>query len=332
MEEKIPQETEKDTLSSRLPEMVTKEDLSKQENTTQNKILHFVKTALTVLISSLLVAIAAYCFIEPNEFTVGGAAGIVIMVSYATNGRIPQSTASLCINIPLIIIAFLFIKRKFAVLTASNSLLQTLWLWIFEKCNTPLIVFPESYKIFAALASGVCFGVAIALAFKAGGSTGGADIIAVILQKKFPSSSIAWLLFIINATIIGFSFFLFNKEETDLAIRLLPIFMSVFESYVESKVNDSITNGFQSAIEFRIITQKPEEMALAIMHELGRGVTELPAKGMYTKEMRSMLVCVISKRQVATIKRIIKEIDPEAFAVNFGASQVLGLGFFSSEQ
>ena len=92
-----------------------------------------------------------------------------------------------------------------------------------------------------------------------------------------------------------------------------------------------MTNGFQSAIEFRIITDKPEEMSLALMNELSRGVTELPATGMYTKEKRSMLVCVVNRRQVNALRRIMKEIDPSAFAVMSNVSQVLGLGFFASE-
>ena len=316
---------------SALPEKITKADIIKDENTTQSKVIYVLKTALLLLVSSFLVSFSAYCLIEPNEFTVGGAAGIAIMVSHATNGAIGQSTISSCINIPLVILSFFFVKKKFAVLTASNILLQIVWLLILENCQAPLIVFPESSRIFAALAAAVCFGVAIAIAFKIGGSTGGADIIAVILQRNIQSSSIAWMLFFVNAVIISASFFVFNVGETDLAIRLLPIFMAVFEAYIESKINDSITNGFQSAIEFRIITNKPEEISFAIMHELSRGVTELPAKGMYTQEMHSMLVCVISKRQVGALQRIMKEIDPDSFAVMSNVSQVLGLGFFANE-
>jgi uncharacterized membrane-anchored protein YitT (DUF2179 family) len=107
--------------------------------------------------------------------------------------------------------------------------------------------------------------------------------------------------------------------------------MSAFELYVESKINESITNGFQSAIEFRIITDKPDEMAQALMRELSRGVTMLPATGMYTTEEHPMLLCVISRRQVATLRKVIKTVDPDSFAVMTGVSQVLGLGFYTSE-
>ena len=90
-------------------------------------------------------------------------------------------------------------------------------------------------------------------------------------------------------------------------------------------------NGFQSAIEFRIITDKPEEMAQALMRELHHGVTSIPATGMYTKSTHSMLLCVVNRRQVVTLKRIMKSIDPDAFAVLANVSQVLGLGFYTEE-
>jgi len=114
-------------------------------------------------------------------------------------------------------------------------------------------------------------------------------------------------------------------------LTLLPIMMSVFESYIESKANEAITSGFHSAIEYRIITNKPDEMSFVLMKELNRGVTSVPATGMYTKEPRAMLLCVVSRRQVTTLKRIVKEIDPESFAFTTKVSQVLGLGFYSDE-
>ncbi len=312
-----------------LPEKITKETFSNQ--TKKDKLLYWSKTAIYVLISSLLVAIASHCLIGPNEFTIGGAAGIAIMISYATGGVFPQSAAIFCVNFPLLILAFLFIKRKFAFLTISNILMQSVWLLLLESIGNLQIVFEPSMKIFAAVAGGVCIGAAVALAFKVGGSTGGVDIVAVIIQKKFPAPSIAKMIFIVNAVIIGISFFVYYKNGETLAMNLMPIIMVLFESYVESKTNDSMTNGFQSAIEFRIITDKPDEMSVALMSELSRGVTSVPATGMYTKEAHSMLICVIGRRQVAALRRIMKQVDPNAFAVMSNVSQVLGLGFFSSE-
>jgi uncharacterized membrane-anchored protein YitT (DUF2179 family) len=231
-----------------------------------------------------------------------------------------------------VIWSFFYVKRKFAVLSAANIGLQTLWLFLFEKFlgNFKIEFSSNGEKIFAAIAAGLCIGLAITLAFKSGGSTGGGDILALIVQKKFKASSIAWALFITNCAIIGASFFVFYDGTLTIAVNLLPIMMSMFESFVESKTMNTINNGMLSAIEFRIITDKPEEMANAIMHELSRGVTALPATGMYTKITHTMLVCVVSRRQVATLQKIMSNIDPDSFAVTSKATQVLGLGFFKS--
>lgn len=315
-----------------LPPKITKADLTAPRNKKETAF-YWAQVALYLLLSSFLVSFAAHALISPNEFTIGGASGIAILLNIASGGKIQQSIVVFGINFPLIVLSFFFVKKRFALLSAGNILLQTLWLVLLENAfPTFKITFEQNgEKIFAALAGGICIGVAVALAFKIGGSTGGADIVAVMIQRKFQASSIARVIFIINCLIICSSLFVFYDASQSWGVNLLPIMMSAFESYIESKTNESMTNGFHSAIEFRIITEKPSEMATALMHELSRGVTLLPATGMYTKEEKGMLLCVVSRRQVATLKRIMKAIDPDSFAVMANVSQVLGLGFHTGE-
>ncbi len=312
-----------------LPPKITKEDFETESK--KSKILSWTKSIVYVLLSSLLLSFSAYSLILPNDFSIGGISGIAILLNVTLG--VPQSITMLLLNAPLVIAAFFFVKKKFAVLTAMHIGAQTLWLALFENLLPDFqILFEQNgEKIFAAIAAGLCIGVAIALAFKAGGSTGGADIVAVMIQKKIAAGSIAWMLFIINCIVVGASFFVFYTAEQSIAYNLLPIMMSAFESYIESKTNESMTNGFQSAREFRIITDKPEEMAKAVMHELSRGVTALPATGMYTGEQHTMLLCVVGKRQVVSLRKIMKRVDPDSFAVMSSASQVLGLGFYNSD-
>ncbi len=313
-----------------LPPKITKENINPDQNGKKGLILSWLRAVVYTVISSLLVSVAAYSLIAPNDFTIGGASGVAILINHALG--VPQWIMLFGINLPLVVASYFFVKKRFAILTTLNIGLQSLWLLLLEVLFPGfLIEFPgNGEKIFAALAAGICIGTAVALAFKVGGSTGGADILAVIIQKKFAAASIAWMIFIINFVIISSSVLVF-RVEGNLALTLLPVMMSAFEAYIESKTNESMTNGFQSAIEFRIITDKPEEMASALMHELSRGVTAIPATGMYTKENHSMLLCVISRRQVATLRRIMKSVDPDSFAVMAKVSQVLGLGFYSEE-
>lgn len=327
-----------------LPPKITKENIVPNAGTKKSVAIAWTRSIVYVLISSLLVTVAVYSLITPNEFTIGGIAGISIIVNVASGGKVPLSIMSFCLNVPLVVLSFFFIKRKFAILSSLNILLQSFWLYIMETlCPDFRITFPggEAAKIFAAVAAGLCIGASIALAFKAGGSTGGGDILAVMIQKKYKATSIAWMLFAINCTVIvsyivvtHLTVFPLPKTASgaiDYGALLLPIVMSAFESYIESKTNESITNGFHSATEFRIITDKPEEMSAALMKELSRGVTAIPAKGMYTKETRAMLLCVVSRRQVPTLRKIMRQVDPDSFAVMAKVSQVLGLGFYSDE-
>ncbi len=322
--------------SNALPPKITKENINPHGDSKKGIILTWFRAVLFTMLSSLLISFAAFSLIAPNDFTIGGASGIAILINHV-NRNIPQGAILLGINLPLVVLSFFFVKKRFAVLTALNIGLQSLWLLLLELCIPDFTIqfADQGTKIFAALAAGICIGTAIALAFKIGGSTGGADVVAVIIQKKFAAGSIAWMIFIINCVIIGSSAFVYKRyDETgklDYALTLLPIMMSAFESYIESKTNESMTNGFQSAIEFRIITDKPEEMSRALMKELSRGVTSIPATGMYTKETHAMLLCVVSRRQVGTLRKIMKAVDPNSFAVMAKVSQVLGLGFYTSE-
>ena len=315
-----------------LPPKITKENYG-GGNEKQKKFA-LIKTVLVLLFSTFLVSFASYSLIAPNKFTIGGVAGTVILINAATKGRIDQSILLFCINFPLVISSFFFVKKKFAILTTASIFLQSAWLLVIERVFPNLrIVFEQPVeRIFASILAGGCIGVAIALTFNIGGSTGGGDIIAVMIQKKMrSSSSIAWIIFGINCVVIGSSFFVYYDKDLTIAYNLLPIIISIAESFVESKIHDAIAHGFHSAVEFRIITDKPEEMASAVMHGLSRGVTMIPATGMYTREEHPIVMCVVNSRQVPVLKRIIKEVDPDSFALMSHVSQVLGLGFYSSD-
>jgi uncharacterized membrane-anchored protein YitT (DUF2179 family) len=283
------------------------------------------------LLSSFLVSFSSYCLIAPNEFTIGGVSGIAILVEKATNKFITQDTIVICLNLPLVILAFFHTKKRFALFSACNILMQYIWLLAFKNFLPDFkIIFEDNgEKIFAALAGGLCIGAAIALAFKSGGSTGGTDIMAAMIQKKLTASSIARLLFIINCIVISCSIFVY--QGATLAQTILPIMMATFEAYIETITNESLMNGLHSAIEFRIITSKPEEISVALMQTLQRGVTSLPATGMYTGESRSMICCVVHRRQVPIVKKLIYAIDPHSFAIVSTVSQVMGLGFVADE-
>ena len=293
------------------------------------KTFEWIHSILLIVASSLLIALSVPCLINPNGFTIGGIAGLSVTVSHITNGTIKPSLIVFCLNVPMLVVSYFFVKKKFAILSIANSLLQSFWLAIFENSKIPVIQFQDSgLRIFSAVATGVCLGVAVAFALKAGGSTGGLDVLAVMIQKKTSLSSITQVIAILSSSVIVFDFFVRLDPAQDLSISILPILLSLVEVYFERKTNDSVTNGYRSAIEFRVVTDKPQEIATALMTELSRGVTAVPATGMFMQEERTLLICVVSRNQINAFKRIIKRIDPDSFAVLSNVSQVFGLGFY----
>lgn len=323
------QENKEQELS--FPPKKTREPFIPFSALTKGKKAGFIlKVAIGLLISSFLVSFAGFSLIAPNNFAVGGISGIAVILYTAC--KVPQSITILTLNVPLLIASFFSVRKKFALISFLNVLMQSGWMLLMESTSFPLLVFDE--QIFAALASGICMGVAIGLAFNLGGSTGGMDIAAVLVQKKIHASSIAWMIFFLNSIIIAASFFVYKYKLPDatLAVQILPVIKAVCEQYVESRVIDGIENGLNSAIEFRVITDKPEELSRALIVHLRRGVTSIQTTGMYTKDNHAMLVCVIGKRQIMSFKKILQRVDPDSFAVMSNVSQVLGLGFFSTDR
>ena len=313
-----------------IPPVNTKNNAPQKD---ENSPAYWTRTVVYLLVSTLLISFAAYALIAPNEFTIGGIAGIAVLVNVASHGRVPQSLLVFLLNFPLVVASYFCVKRKFAILATASIVLQSVWLLVIENCFPSLIICfnQPAERLFAAICSGLCLGVALALSFRIGGCTGGADILAVMIQKKMKSSSLAWIIFSINVIVIGASFFVYYKPENELAYNVLPVMLSIVPPFVASKVQESFSQGFNAAVEFRIVTDKPYEMAEALMRELSRGVTLIPATGMYTGNPHSLLSCVVNRRQVPELKRVIQTVDPDSFATMTSVSQVLGMGFYTEE-
>lgn len=285
------------------------------------KTKNLLLTAALVLAASFVRAAGVHCFIVPNAFAPGGITGIGSLVEFMTANESHAGFSAgytiLILNIPLLIIAFLFLGRKFAVLTAIATILSSVLTVVFQRID--FYVYTDE-RILAAAAGGIFTGLSLALMLKAGGTMGGTDIIATFIQRKHSATNVAWFIFALDSTVVIGSLFFFKNGLT-------PAILSFIEMFSSSKMCDVITSGHKSAIKFEIVTTKPQELSDAILKRLHRGVTKLDAVGMYTDEPRAVLVCLIRRRQVSEFRKLIKAIDPDGFAYMSQASEVLGLGF-----
>lgn len=322
--------------------------VGKFQFTNQNAYNAFKYAILLVLLASLR-SFTTYMFIVPNGFAPGGVSGISsiiynIVVLLEPNSQLLRTIfdpglTMLILNMPFIIAAFFVLGKKFAINTFFVIAVYSGLMFLLGAVDCPQFAVEQpGYKILAALAGGSCAGFCLGLMLRNNMSMAGTDIVGKIIHKHNPSTGAQWWILIcdcIVATcsgilgIIKIDFATVGGDEAIVAI-LSPIFFSFISLVTGSLTADVLQAGFQSSIVFNIITDKSDEISLAISEKLHRGVTISTSIGYYTKTEHKVLTCVVSKRQIGTVKDIIKECDPLAFTYITKAHEVAGKGFHSA--
>ena len=275
-----------------------------------DKFIKIFKECSIVTIACIVMAFNINYFFLGNKLGQGGVSGLSLILHYLTN--IDISYIYLGLNIPLIIIAYMFIGKNFVFKTLFATLVLTIFLKVFGSFRGPI-----DDILMASIFGGGINGIAIGIVFYAGGSTGGTDIIAKIINKYY-GIAIGKILLTIDFIILSMVAFIFGKI----------IFMyTLISLLVSSKMIDIIQEGIYSAKGVTIITNKVEELRKKIMEDTGRGITLINAKGAYTQKEIGMLYCVVGKYQLMKVKSIVKEIDPMAFMIVNQVHEVIGKGF-----
>jgi len=245
-----------------------------------------------------------------NKLAQGGVSGLSLIIHYIT--EIDISYIYFALNIPLIIIAYIFIGKDFVFKTLFATIILTIFLKVFGSFRGPI-----DDILMASIFGGGINGIAIGIIFYAGGSSGGTDIIAKIINQHY-GVAIGKVLLTIDFIILSMVAFIFGKV----------IFMyTLISLLVSSKMIDIIQEGIYSAKGVTIITNRVEELRKKIMEDTGRGITLINAKGAYTQKEIGMLYCVVGKYQLMKVKSIVKEIDPMAFMIVSQVHEVIGKGF-----
>lgn len=270
---------------------------------------------LVIIIAGFIRSICVKIFIEPHNFAPGGATGIATMLNYATGFE--TGWIYLIINAPLIVIAFIFIGKSFAIKTGAAIGMSSLSMILLGYVDFSSLVVEN--PVLSALASGSLGGIGLALMLKIGGSTGGSDIIAVCIQKKLSATNVSWFIYAIDAMIVFVSAFVYRDG-------LNPVLISLVEMFCLAKMTDVITSGFKTALKYEIITKDPEPLAQDILHNLHRGVTCTKVMGMYSHDERYMLTCIIRKHQLSDFNKLMQSY-PDTFAYLSNTREVVGLGF-----
>ncbi|HFH9922193.1 TPA: YitT family protein [Streptococcus suis] len=273
-----------------------------------------IRNILTIMIGSALFAFSLNYLVMPNHLFEGGVTGLTLILYYLFN--IQPWLMNILVNIPLFVIGWKLLGKKVLYLSILGTFSVTLWLAIFEKF--PLAINLEHDLFLVSTFSGILMGIGLGLIFKAGGTTGGSDIIARIGHKYLPYS-IGQIILAVDMIILTFIVLVFK----DLRLVLYTLMMVA----IATRVIDFISDGGYGSKGLMIISQKSQEIATAIDAEIERGVTFIKAEGFYSKTPVNMVYSVIYKSQLQETKELIHRIDPHAFITITDAHEVLGEGF-----
>lgn len=277
---------------------------------------------LMIIVGTGLMSLAINSVFDASGMVTGGFSGIAIIIKAWTkglvNGGIPLWVTNCVLNIPLFFIAwrvkgFSFIKK--AIL---GEVSLSVWLAI-----QPVFHLAGDDLLLAALYGGVIQGIGIGLVFLGGGTTGGTDMMAAIIQKFLQHYSISQIMQIIDGAVVVVGMYVFGIHKALYAIIAV---------YLVTKVSDGLIEGLKFSKAVYIITEKPKEIAEMIMEDLDRGATGISAKGMYSGQDKLMLFVVVNKKEIVMLKEKVDEIDPQAFVIVTDAREVHGEGFIEKNR
>ena len=281
-----------------------------------NKILRWVIDIILVIFGASLYSVGLHCFASPNDIASGGVGGISIIINELTN--ISVGLLYGVINVPLIIIGFIFLGKKMMIKTMIGVVTITAATdWLLPMINIP--VYSGGDKLLAAIFGGIFFGAGMGLVYLREGTTGGTDIINKLINKKFPHFSMGVIMLSTDAVVIVASMIVFGTIEAGL--------YSMISIFIASKVMDMILYGSFEGKMLLIFSDNYEEISEYIMNSLERGVTWLNGEGAYSKKEKHIICCAVHKNEYSKVKRKVKEIDPGAFIIITNAGEVLGMGF-----
>lgn len=275
-----------------------------------------LKSYFIITLSIFIMALGIYFFKFPNNFSFGGVTGFAVVI--AKIFPISASTFSFIANSILLIIGILFLGKAFAIKTTYASLLLSFFLLILEKffpLNAPLTDEPMLELLFAITLPAI----GSAILFNMEASSGGTDVLAMLL-KKFSSVNIGKALFFTDIIAIVFAYLIFDIKTALYSLVGLT---------VKSFLIDDIIESINLCKAFNIICEKPEPICDFIVHELNRSATISKATGAYTNKEKYEVITVLKRHQAMQLRQFIHQNAPDAFIIISNSSEIIGKGFFT---
>ncbi|MBQ2694368.1 MAG: YitT family protein [Clostridia bacterium] len=282
----------------------------------KTKAFELLKNNAIWIVGCLLYSFGVNSFSIPNSIAQSGITGVAVIFNHLFEW--PVGTVNLVLNIPLLILMWLFLGKKLVART----------LWVTVLLSTALdvtAIFAPPYEgdnILAALFCGLLQGAGLGLIMITGATSGGTDIVGRLVHKKWPHITVGTIVMIADAVVVASGMFVFKSIESGL--------YAIIMIFVSTKVIDALIYGTGNGKMLMIVTDKADEVSKAMVAASPRGVSIVPATGAYTGKGKNILICVARKHEISGILKIVRSIDDKTFIIVSEANEILGEGFNKS--
>ena len=287
------------------------------------KVKELVRDYCMILLGTAIMAVGYVVFVSPLKLAPGGVYGIAIILHHLFN--FPIGLSGLCLDLPLLLIGTLWLGPKFGAKTVASVLALPPFISVLEYFYgyEPLVSDPAATVILVLFGS-VLIGLGLGIIFKTRATSGGTDIIAMIIAKYLKHISLGKIVIVVDSTVVLLSLVAFNDWT-------IPLY-SWLVIYIEGIIIDKVVSGGQSGKAVMIISEKPEEIKDCILQKLQRGGTFIKGEGMYNHSEKKIIYTTVSRKQLPQLIHYVHETDPAAFLSVLEASEVLGNGFASLKE
>ncbi len=272
----------------------------------KNLTKQWIYDILVAVVAGFIVGFAYYFFQNSNGFAPGGVGGLATIAYYLLRYNVSWALLMLAFNLPIFVLVSIFVNRRLGVILITYILVQSFstelfkllgWLPYCKAHNG------EDFEIvFACIATGVISGIGFSLMLRRFGASGGTYAISALIKHWRPATNVAYVSFLMDSSVVGIAFFVYGMKITPVICTLLNLFIA-------NVVVEYMLSGLKSGYKFEIVTDKPNELSAELIKRLKHGVTEIRVQGMYSHTEKYMLICIIRKKQIGEMMKIIQRYE-----------------------
>ncbi len=275
---------------------------------------------LCAVAAGIIVGTAYHFFQNSNGFAPGGVGGLATITHHLLADKVSWSILMVAFNLPIFVLVSIFINKKLGAILSLYMIVQSFIPRLYDVIGLKpysLLNNQEDFNIvFACIATGVISGFGFSIMLRRFGASGGTYGISALIKKARPELNIAYVSFIMDTSVVLIAFFVYGMKITPVICTLLNLFIA-------NIIVDHGLSGLKNGYKFEIVTNHPNELSEELMTRLHHGVTEIKVHGMYSDADKYMLVCIINKRQIGEMMKIIKS-HPDTFASFEKVNEVFG--------